>query len=68
MKKFIRTTTKMGQMYDYVAFASHLWLENGPYILIEQIGKTGVWKALNAQTSALNYIVPADERIYKRIA
>jgi len=67
-KKGIRTIIKMGQMYDYVPFASAMWPENGPYILLERIGNTTAWRALNVQTDGLNIIVPSDTRIYERIA
>lgn len=68
MKKGIRTIVKMGQVYDYVPFADVLWPENGPYILIERIGSTRVWKALNVQTCRLDIIIPSDATIYNRIA
>lgn len=67
-KKGIRTIVKMGQMYDYVPFASVMWPENGPYILLERIGSTVAWRALNVQTNGLNVIVPSDDNIYERIA
>jgi hypothetical protein len=68
MKKGIRTIVKMGQVYDFVPFASVLWPENGPYILIERIGATSTWRALNVQTCGLDTIIPSDETIYERIA
>ncbi len=67
-KKGIRTIVKMGQVYDFVPFASVLWPENGPYILLERVGKTSVWKALNVQTNSVDTIVPSDDAIYDRIA
>lgn len=67
-KKGIRTIIKMGQMYDYVPFASVMWPENGPYILLERIGNTVAWRALNVQTDGLHVIVPSDTNIYERIA
>lgn len=67
-KKGIRTVLKMGQMYDYVPFANVMWPENGPFILLERVGSTIAWRALNVQTDGLDVIVPSDATIYKRIA
>lgn len=67
-KKGIRTIVRMGQVYDYVPFASTMWPENGPYILLERIGSTDTWMALNVQTCSFDPIVPNDTMIYDRIA
>jgi len=57
-----------GQMYDFVPFASVLWPENGPYLLLQRIGSSEVWRALNIQTEAIDTIVPTDDNLYERIA
>lgn len=67
-RKGIRTIVKMGQVYDYLPFASVLWPENGPYILLERVGSTSTWEALNVQMCKVDTIVPSDDTIYERIA
>jgi hypothetical protein len=67
-KKGIRTFVRMGQVYDYWPFASVLWPEHGPFILLERVGKTTTWIALDVGSNGLETIVPCDDSIYKRIA